>query len=42
MDSLANNEESDEMQHYAAFHQGLHSGPLFDKIKTTIRDRNTS
>ena len=25
MDTLANSEDSDEMQHFAAFHLGLHS-----------------
>ena len=38
--TLANSEDPDEMQHDAAFHQGLHC--LLLKIKTTFRDRNTS
>ena len=36
---MANSEDPDEMQHNAAFHQGMH---VFSKIKTTFRNRNTS
>ena len=35
MDTLANSEDPDEMQHHAAFHQGLH---CLITIKTTFRD----
>ena len=38
MGTLANCEDTDEMQHNAAFHQSA----LFVKFKTTFRDRNTS
>ena len=38
MGTLANSEDQDEMQHKAAFHQGLHCLP---SIKTTFRDRTT-
>ena len=34
---LLNSEDPDEMQHYAAFHQGLH---CLLRLKTTFRDRN--
>ena len=37
---MANSEEPDEMQHDAAFHQGLHC--LLLKIKTIFTDRNTA
>ena len=39
MATLANSEDPDEMQHNAAFHQGLH---CLLKIKTTFRDRITA
>ena len=39
MGTFANSEDPDEMQHNAAFHQGIHC--LFAKIKTIFRDRNT-
>ena len=39
MDTLANSEEPDEMQHNAAFHQGLHC-LVFDMIKTILRETN--
>ena len=39
MGTLANSEVPDEMQHSAAFHQGL---LLFAKIQTTFRDKNIS
>ena len=38
--TLANSEDPDEMQHNAAFHQGLHC--LLLKIKTIFSDINTS
>ena len=38
MDTLANSDDPDEMQHNAAFHQGLHC--LLSL--TTFRDRSTS
>ena len=34
MGSLANSEDPDEMQHYAAFHQGLHCS---SNVKTNLR-----
>ena len=37
MDILANSEDPDEMQHNAAFHQGLHC-----LLRSTFRDRSTS
>ena len=35
MDSIANSDDPDEMQHYAAFHQGHHC--LYIKVKTIFR-----
>ena len=39
MGTFANSEDPGEMQHNAAFHQGLH---CLLKVKTIPRDRNTS
>ena len=39
MDTLANSEDPDEMQHNAAFHQGLH---CLLRFKMTFREINTS
>ena len=36
MSTFANSEDPDEMQHNAAFHQGLHS-TLFVKVKKRIQ-----
>ena len=38
MGTLAKSEDQDEMQHYAAFHQGLQ---CLLSIQTTFRDSNT-
>ena len=38
MGTLANSEDPDEMQHDAAFHQGLHC--LLRLLQTSFRDRN--
>ena len=38
MDTFANSEDLDEMQHNAVFHQGLH---CLLRLKQTFRDRNT-
>ena len=39
MGTLANSADPDEMQHNAAFNKGF---ALFAKMKTTLRDTNTS
>ena len=39
MGTLANSEDPDEMQHNAAFHQGLQC--LLIETKTIFRDRNS-
>ena len=36
--TFTNSEDPDEMQHYAAFHLGLH---CLLRLKQTFRDRNT-
>ena len=39
MGTLANSEDPDEMQHYAAFHHGLHC--LLLKTKAIFRERSS-
>ena len=40
LETLANSEDPDEIQHKAEFHQGLPC--LLNKIKTILRDKNAS